>query len=732
LQKKLISVLLTVALIGGLLIASALPAQANHNDGPPPASLLPDDDGVGALTGTVLGDRDDGTDQTAHLTALAPTAVERVQWRKCPTTVTAPVDNADIAACNVILGADTTGVAIGGAGFGVSPDEAYELKLDITAQMETDSPADVLTLGCDATAGEDVEPPGNCFVVLDEGITFDDGASGLPGTQASTGEMFQICTTDTAATGGPAATGTEAAEPCQYDTNRDTDITDATDADTTAERNAVDARFVAWGHGNPVPNDGFVIRASTSPDLNAVGALEGYRDWTGISGTTGESDSSDSGDESCTILNANATRVIWECAFDDPGAGDDNAVQEIGIFEQATTGQGACATPLCILDKHGAQSQARAATTAVLTFVNAATVAGARCDTPDDAERNALGATERVELCLDDQFGQPFSGAATLELDTATVTTTGFTASTECTPRDHDGDGYAEHCDGATGADGPLRAEFVNPQDLLPPADKGTQIITGCFEGEPFVATPAPTDHGCTDETVKDTVSKEWFSLPSEVDLVYAGTGDPADPCDTGDAFRENRIGQTDMLLVCTFDNFENPTTTDQVDGGRMQWTITPSGGGDRTGVEFVSPPPAETDAVTAQATAEIVATRRSNNNVCVILEPEDPEVPTGPNLDDCVQKAVSPGGGGRATSAVTIRGKFRGRVKSSLGACRRGRRVLVKKVRPGRDATVGTDRANRRGKWRVRKPNARGRFYAQVRKNAQCRGDRSKIVRRR
>jgi hypothetical protein len=712
--RKLLSVLLTAALVGGLLIAAALPAAANHTgDGPPPVSLLPDDDGWGAgFPANFLSDKSDGTDQLAHLTAIAPGGADRVEWRRCSAAVTAPVDNADLAAgCNVTIGEDTTPAA---AATGFAANEAY----DVTWNIDVSGTFDFAVLACVGT--EDDIDGGDCVAVLEEGVVVEDtNDADLNDTTA--GEMTEFCT---------ATPLTD----CLYDTNEDGDTTDAGDADTGAEKSTVDARFKPYTHGQPVPNGGVVIRATTSTELDASGEL--FAD-VALADNDTDADAVVASD-ACTNIFAGATNSEFECHLNDAAIPDTTSLA-IGIDNNAF-GTGNCTGVFCILDGHYSPSQARAAVSGVATFSGVAAGNADFCEDPDKEERNMLGFGEWVDFCITDQFGDPFAGAPVTFEDGGTPITAGFDCAVGGTTHDHDDDGYDDHCHEAAGADGVASAFVDNPDDQTfgtPPAERGVQAITVCVDPENGgTAAAPPANHGCADDTVKDTVNKDWFSLPSEVDLVYAGTGDPADPCDTGDAFRENRRGQTDSLLVCTFDAFENPTTTDQVDGGRLQWRISPSGGGDRTGVEFTSPPPSETDATTAQATAEITATRRSNNDVCVEIEPEDPEVNTLPGFgdtgNDCVQKAVSPGGGGRAASAVTIRGKFRGRVKSSLGACRRGRRVLVKKVRSGPDATVGTDRANRRGKWRVRKPNARGRFYAQVRKNAQCRGDRSKIVRRR
>ena len=77
----------------------------------------------------------------------------------------------------------------------------------------------------------------------------------------------------------------------------------------------------------------------------------------------------------------------------------------------------------------------------------------------------------------------------------------------------------------------------------------------------------------------------------------------------------------------------------------------------------------------------------------------------------------------------------FTGKTKSDLAKCRRGRTVVLKKVRDGRDKTVGTDRTNRRGNYSITQRNANGKYYSVAKKktfiNGQgaqvtCRKDRS------
>lgn len=63
---------------------------------------------------------------------------------------------------------------------------------------------------------------------------------------------------------------------------------------------------------------------------------------------------------------------------------------------------------------------------------------------------------------------------------------------------------------------------------------------------------------------------------------------------------------------------------------------------------------------------------------------------------------------------------KFTGRVGSDEPMCKRARNVTVKKLKRGKDATVGKAVTNAKGRYTVpsRSDNLRGRFYAQVAKS--------------
>jgi len=106
------------------------------------------------------------------------------------------------------------------------------------------------------------------------------------------------------------------------------------------------------------------------------------------------------------------------------------------------------------------------------------------------------------------------------------------------------------------------------------------------------------------------------------------------------------------------------------------------------------------------------------------------------------VATTSSPSGDRRVATKLTMKYKrraFKGKANSSVPACERGRMVVLKKVKPGKDARVGTKKTNRNGRWALRKGKAKGRYYAVVAKKVFtdaggttviCRRDKSNVVR--
>jgi hypothetical protein len=697
LHKKLLSTVLTLALVGGLLSAVASVAEAQD---PPPASLLPDEDGTAAPAkfGNRLSDKPDGTDDVAHLTAVAPAAAERVQWRRCPTTATTPLDNAELATCNVIIGEDTEGKTVGAPGAFVSPDEAY----DITWDIEVSGVVDIAVLAC-VGAGENVEGGGNCLATLEEGITVEDTDDPDP-TDTSAGEITSICTAGPVVCTGPGS----------------------------------GALFSPWTHGDPVPNDGFTIRATTSPELNVAPNLHAELF---AASSASEQDGAALADVACVVVTAVATHAEWECTFTDANVPDNTTLSV--LIDNNTGGVGNCAGVICILDAHFTQSQARSAGAPAAYFVrgpdNADVEVGSSCGTPDTADTNALGDPTLLHGCLQDQFGDPFvpgpGAGATFEIDPAAGVGSlncdpGAAGGPAGTPEDPDADFDVDRCSNVTPPEaitpGDDWAEY--PVELINTTEPGDMVVTFCLDNELAEADP---NHGCADELAAGNavqVTKTWIAVPTQVFLAFgAHAGDP-EACRTGKTFRRNRVRQKDTVTVCTFDANGNPQTTEGF-GVRLQWFIETTVGGERTAVKFRQAPPQHTG---PDGTAEvgIRAIRRGSNFIIVRLI----DIATGGDVvNDSfeIEKRVrgKGGGGGRVQSQVTIRGSFKGQVVSEAARCEKNRRVFLKKHRPGKNRTVGSDRTNNAGNWRIQKANPNGRYYAKIKRTRRCTGDKSPTV---
>lgn len=74
-------------------------------------------------------------------------------------------------------------------------------------------------------------------------------------------------------------------------------------------------------------------------------------------------------------------------------------------------------------------------------------------------------------------------------------------------------------------------------------------------------------------------------------------------------------------------------------------------------------------------------------------------------------------------------RGAFKGRVRSDSRRCETGRRIVLKKVKPGKDATVGRDRTDGDGRWKIPKRKPEGRYYAKAKRKQYDGGDNRTIV---
>jgi hypothetical protein len=276
-------VTLTIAVLGSLLLP-APPASAAD----PPASFLPDEDGVGILDGNRLSDRFDGVDSRAHLTMVAAPSSLRAEWFVCPQKVddlngmAGFIDQVELAECTKI-GQDDEPKAPAGA---PASDEAYELFWDIPAAQDSRT-RDILVLECvgDVTI---VGLGGTCAQTLEENIVLDDAQAG---GRTTSGDIYQICTAYRGLLSDPCRVGGDLRGGGRQTYAGATEL------------------FHLFDHGDVVPNDGFVLRVRTSSDALSLAAF--------IDAGADRVNEPDVQDErvNCSEISAGPGDTEWECAF---------------------------------------------------------------------------------------------------------------------------------------------------------------------------------------------------------------------------------------------------------------------------------------------------------------------------------------------------------------------------------------------------------------------------------
>jgi hypothetical protein len=70
--------------------------------------------------------------------------------------------------------------------------------------------------------------------------------------------------------------------------------------------------------------------------------------------------------------------------------------------------------------------------------------------------------------------------------------------------------------------------------------------------------------------------------------------------------------------------------------------------------------------------------------------------------------------------------GDFKGKLKAVTGSCERGRTIRVYKKRSGPDRLIGEDITDDRGRCKVDKSGANGKFYSKSTDRGNCENDRS------
>jgi Ca2+-binding RTX toxin-like protein len=693
LHKKYLSILATVAMVVGLL-AFAVPAQANHQSPDSVSLFMPQDDYEAK---DQLSDQFDGVDSLAHLTAVATTDATSVTFFVCPEGQTPFLDGSggedEIVRRNTgctVAGTDNEGrqpteLDVHG---NATSDEAYEAFWNIPQTLDG-ATRDIFAVACQGAEGTsdteatDDDVPDNCTQDGEFGIFLEDSSDE---DDLIAGEIVGICTAP--------GSGDE------VDNDGD-DVIDESDAGTnrcfndenndfTTDPAERDFRTDLAVHGGIVPEDGFTLRFRTSDDVTGAGACLAYPADANVDedefdqGAPAAEDDFPACDQTSFAAVEQRTNeyIQWVVTFDDaqvPGedgsdVGDDREM-DLAIFgatentdtvsgEQCPEFDGTfTGFPLggavCVLDEHYVVSTERQASDATVTFVvdRQGTANDNDCGNPDRDESNLLGDSEQVRGCLTDQFGDPFpadgnTGSATFESEGPEGSGI-FTCPGD--DHDHDDDGRIDHChvteddltanntDNETGWQITIDNESGDGIDATP----GDQTITFCYDPDaPGTETNPGAGAGCADEddAVTDTLVKHWTTSPTNVELVFAEEGQTnAQACESGDTSKENQVGDTDTLVVCTYDNDGNLASTTPEDNGRLQWRIEPSGGGELTATRFTESPPTETgnDGTT---TTDIEAFRQGNDVIEVCLQ-NDPGGNAGTDCAD-VQKRVTEGTG--------------------------------------------------------------------------------------
>lgn len=644
-SKKIWSILTACVLVVGLLTMAA-PALAQSTDVGDVQLFMPDGDEADK---NQLSDAFDGTDSLAHFTAIADPDATQAEFFVCT-----PGGNIGTNACQLI-GTDTAGntaVPFANRDQAFVSATAFEVFYDIPANLDsfsggTNTTYDIIVRAC-VGAPSTTNTANNCDedregpVSLDDSSTTTCGGPGQPactggeGQQLPTGEITGICsevaTNNFGANGEPTTTN-----PCQAN------------------------EFQPFDHGDEIPGDDFTIRFTTSDDVTTAGAClgtnEGVNAQPQFEGTLNEPDGCDvqatnvfAGGEQNTGTTSEADDFkVWYATFSNPvgteGTGSTAGDVDVAIFgatglsadstaeceSDFAAGAGGPVGDVCVLDEHYAVAQQETAGSTNASFdLDSSDANGGNDDGcgPDEDDRNAVTNIvldepgneyvwndEEIEGCVTSQFGGAFTDLSAtqravfeLEGDAGSLRGTG-----DCDVFDRDADGQFEQaiCDTATSS-GETDEFDVRIEELYDADDnvvEGDATVTFCIDEEG--TTPTNAQFGCADEAESDTVVKSYVGQAQNVALVFQdddATTSDADNCATGDQFRTNTEGDTDTLLVCTYDNdgdlvavnyahsFDNYDDTGNDNAGdrasgELSWTNT-----NPTAVAFTQNPPTGTD----------------------------------------------------------------------------------------------------------------------------------------
>jgi len=508
-------VALTAAGVVGLtpFQASAVPPSAGVN-------LHPDDTYTAASRmADVLSDRFDGVDSLAHVTSIASTDTQAVEYFVCPTTFVAGGDPTTGASGCQSFGVDTTGVK---PNVPVANSVAFDVNWDIPPSLDNQV-RDIVDWNCSQAASRIAA---NCFSTDEDDITLDDSSTG-GGNQTTTGE------------------------------------------------------FIKPTHGQAQPNSsGFTIVARTSPDVNSVQFCADLASAT--SQPTGGCDAADTlgAPTASTATYKEWTDVIgglnpvlqnaqWELAL--------NELTSNTEAGNVCSGDGTD----CQLDAHFVATGNSVPTTARVTF-GAQTTCNLNNSPPAvTSATDQAGNHEIVRLCVFDQFGNNVTNTIDTALQATPVDSkrlfngagdpTGFDAgvdsggghpgsgtgvASEGTENDPNADNYFEQVDGDPGSAGDTTLD--NSVEFHA---SGTYTITGCWDSNNDAETaPGPgSATPCANESVAASLTKTITAnviQHAHMRLTSQVQSDPT--CHTGASQTAVPSGTQVQVTVCGRDFFEN------------------------------------------------------------------------------------------------------------------------------------------------------------------------------
>ncbi len=674
-NRKLWSVLASVALVSGLLSFAAGPVSAQSTTTNDVQLFMPTD----TTDKDQLSDQWDGTDEAAHVTAIAdPDATEASFYVCTDATGGGGVTSAELAsnACQLI-GTDssaTTAVPFGDRDQAFVSAAAFDAMWDIPANLDSLTSGvqyDIVVRACTGSPSTTTDPAANCDVDFADAVYLDDasvnsecGGPGQPACGAGNGPLL------------PTGEITGVCEEVVTTIQGDNSILSTDPCGGTGE-------FTDLAHGGEIPNDDFTLRFTTDDSITEAAACLGTDE--GITtqpsfeaGLTPPntcdiySDVTSGGavDDNGTAADASDDFRTWYATFTTPVAEEGVGASTLADVDVAIFGQqgvdvagvvaecaGAFAPSaaagnditdaqeVCVFDEHYAVATVRTAGALNLTFnhgddsTDAGTTPDDTCQQGNDTtETNRSEDTDEVTACIVDQFGDAYTDAT---VDEITFESTGAGILVSCDAGDEDDNPPYAIAATATGTRCVVPAADADGQASAlidwGGAEYGDQTITACTDED---------GDGCADETSAGdftaTATKTWVATPFDIQLIYADTG-TAD-CAGGDQFKVNTEGDDDTLLACVVDlNGDPASTAGDVDEGDAnkesagEFDLTWALSAGCQSVAFTSNPVTETDEE-GFATQQI---RAIGEGTCTITVTE-----TNSGASDTVTKSVEPGTG--------------------------------------------------------------------------------------